>query len=130
MGGGKEAVKTKSLLWKRIVSKVKKGSKYGKANSWNARKAQYAVKLYKEAGGGYKGEKTSKNSLAKWTKQDWKYSSKDQKGKGRYLPAKIWKKLSPQEKAATNKKKKESMKKGKAKAPYSKKVAKLVRNAK
>lgn len=125
----KEAVKTKPVLWEKIVAKVKKGSKYGKANSWNARKAQYAVKLYKEAGGGYRGKKTAQNSLVKWTRQDWKYSSKEQEGKGRYLPRKVWEKLSSKEKAATNKKKKEAVKKRKLKAPYSEKIAKLVRKS-
>lgn len=124
------ADKTKPLLWKRIVAKVKKRNKYGKPDSWNARKAQYAVKLYKESGGDYKGKKTSKNSLVKWTKQDWQYSSTKFKGKGRYLPKKVWKKLSPKEKATTNKKKRASTKKGKTKASYSKKIARLVKNAK
>lgn len=123
------AEKTKPLLWKRIVSHVKKRDKYGKENSWNARKAQYAVKLYKESGGGYKGKKTNKNSLSKWTKQKWQYSSKKQEKKGRYLPKKVWEKLSQYEKQKTNKKKKQATKKGKTKAPYSKKIAKLVKNA-
>lgn len=128
---GKEfAEKTKPSLWRRIVAKVKKAGKYGKANSWNARKAQYAVKLYKESGGEYKGKKTSKNSLVRWTKQDWQYSSEISKGKGRYLPKKVWEKLTGREKAATNQRKREAAKKGKLKAPYSKKIAKLVKNAK
>lgn len=121
--------RTKPKLWEKIVAKVKKGSKYGDANSWNARKAQYAVKLYKEAGGGYVGKKKKSNSLVKWTEQDWQYSSEKQKGKGRYLPKKVWEKLSPQEKAATNRKKKAAKKKRKKKAKYSKKVAKLVKKA-
>jgi len=119
--------RTDPELWEKIKKKVKRSAKFGDANTWNARKAQHAVKLYKEAGGGYVGAKSSKNSLVKWTKQDWQYSSED--GKGRYLPKKVWEKLSPQEKAATNRKKKQATKKHKKKAKYSKKVAKLVREA-
>ena len=121
--------KTKPLLWKRIVSKVKKGSKYGDSNSWNAHKAQYAVKLYKETGGGYKGKKNSKNSLKKWSDQEWSYSDKKMEGEGRYLPKKVWSKLSSKEKEKTNRKKISGEKVGKEKVKYSKKVARLVKNA-
>lgn len=118
--------RTNPLLWKKIVERVKRGAKYGRANSWNARKAQYAVKLYKIEGGEYIGVKTPQNSLVRWTIQDWQYSSPQMKGKGRYLPKKVWDKLTSQEKAATNLAKK---KVGHKKARYSKKVARLVRNA-
>jgi len=122
----KEAIKKNPSLWKRIVAKVKRQDKYGESNSWNARKAQYAVKLYKEKGGKYEGEKAKDNSLVKWTKQKWRYSSVD---KGRYLPDKVWEKLSPQEKAATNRKKKMAIKAHQKKAKYSEKIARLVRKA-
>ena len=123
------AIKTNPSLWKRIIEKVKRGSKYGKPNSWNARKAQYSVKLYKESGGSYKGKKSPKNSLTKWTKQDWKYSSKEQEGKGRYLPKKVWDKLTPKEKEKKKQKKKQANSSRKTKAHYSKKIGKLVKNA-
>ncbi len=121
--------KTNKKLWSSIVSRVKRMAKYGKPNTWNARKAQYAVKLYKDSGGKYKGKKDSKNSLVKWTKQKWDYSSESQNVKGRYLPKKVWEKLSSSEKSATNKKKRESVKKGKKKARYSKKIVALVNKA-
>ena len=53
-------------LWKRIVARIKAGSKGGRSGQWSARKAQLAVAAYKKAGGGYKGKKSSKNKLAKW----------------------------------------------------------------
>ena len=46
------AQKTKPELGKRIVARIKAGSKGGDQGEWSARKAQLAVKLYKEAGGG------------------------------------------------------------------------------
>ena len=57
--------------WSRIKSAVKAGSKGGRPGQWSARKAQLAVQRYKKAGGGYKGKKSGKSSLSKWTKQKW-----------------------------------------------------------
>ena len=101
-------------LWKRIVARIKSGSKGGKAGQWSARKAQLAVAAYKKAGGGYSGKKSSSNSLAKWTAQKWRTSDgKPSKGKKRYLPDAAWKSLSASEKRATNRAKAEGNKKGK-----------------
>jgi|TARA_R110002153_G_scaffold299_1_gene1399 hypothetical protein len=128
------ATKTKPALWKRIVSSVKSGTKGGGKGQWSARKAQLATARYKKAGGGYKGAKSSSNSLTKWGKQKWDYVSKGDKKKpkkkrGRYLPESVRKSLSPSQKASTNKAKKRATAKGKQKAKYSKSVAKKVRRA-
>jgi hypothetical protein len=90
-------------LWKRIVSEVKSGTKGGNAGQWSARKAQIAVARYKKAGGGYKGAKSSSNSLSKWTKQKWRTKSgKPSSETGeRYLPEKAIKSLSSSEYAST-----------------------------
>jgi hypothetical protein len=97
------AKKSNPGLWKRIVSEVKSGTKGGNAGQWSARKAQIAVARYKKAGGGYKGAKSSSNSLAKWTKQKWRTKSgKPSSETGeRYLPEKAIKSLSSSEYAAT-----------------------------
>jgi hypothetical protein len=131
----KVSKKTNEKMWKRIVASVKSGSAGGRPGQWSARKAQIATKRYKKAGGGYKGAKSSSNSLSKWSKQKWDYVSKGDKKKprkkrGRYLPESVRKSLSPSQKAATNKKKRAASKAGKQKAKYSKSVAKKVRNAK
>lgn len=103
--------RTNNPKWKRIVASVKAGSKGGPAGKWSARKAQLAVQRYKKSGGGYKGKKTGKESLSKWTKQKWRTGG-GAKGKtskesgGRYLPDKAWKSLSKGEKAAVNRSKK------------------------
>ena len=62
--------------------------------------------------------KKTQRSLVDWTKQEWQYSSpseadKPKSKRGRYLPKKAWDSLSPAEKAATNKAKREGTKKGK-----------------
>jgi hypothetical protein len=123
----KTAKKTKGALWKRIVASVKAGSKGGKPGQWSARKAQIATSRYKKAGGGYRGKKSSKNSLSKWSKQKWRTSDgKPSKGKKRYLPDAAWKALSKSEKAATNRAKAKGNKKGKQFVSQPKKIAKKV----
>ena len=95
-----EAVKTNPKLWE--AAKKEATAKMG---GHSARAMQLAVQIYKKKGGGYKGEKSASNSLAKWTKQDWRTKSgKPSKETGeRYLPAKAIKALSPAEYAATTK---------------------------
>jgi len=121
----KSAKKKNPGLWKRIVARVKAGTKGGRAGQWSARKAQLATSKYKKAGGGYSGKKSSKNALSKWTKQKWRTSDgKPSKGKKRYLPAKAWKSLSASEKRATNRAKAEGNKEGKQFVRQPKKIAK------
>ena len=128
------AKKTKPRLWKRIVASVKAGSKGGRKGQWSARKAQIATARYKKAGGGYRGRKSSKNALSKWTKQKWGYvtkgdSKKPRRKRGRYLPESVRKKLTKGQKAYTNRKKRQASAKGKQRAKYTKKVARKVRRA-
>lgn len=120
--------RTNESKWKSIVSRVKSGSKGGDPGEWSARKAQLATKLYKESGGGYRGSKTSDNSLSKWTKQDWRTKSgRPSKETGeRYLPAKAIKALSSSEYAATSAAKRRGTKAGKQFVAQPKSIAKKV----
>ncbi|MEN9621954.1 MAG: hypothetical protein RLZZ67_388 [Candidatus Parcubacteria bacterium] len=52
-----------------------------KMGKFSARAMQYAVKLYKERGGGYIGKKTESNSLVKWAKSGPARNSSPQKTK-------------------------------------------------
>tara|TARA_R110000787_G_scaffold232798_2_gene339873 strand:+ start:4823 stop:5014 length:192 start_codon:yes stop_codon:yes gene_type:complete len=45
---------TKPTMRKGLFSKIKAGTKGGKAGQWSARKAQMLAKEYKAKGGGYK----------------------------------------------------------------------------
>ena len=79
-------------------------------------------------------KKKSQKSLTKWTKQKWDYISKADKKKpkskrGRYLPASARAKMTPSQKAASNRKKRKAGGVG-SRAKYSKKVRKAVRRAK
>jgi len=122
------AIKRNPALWKRIVARVKAGTKGGDASEWSARKAQLAVALYKKSGGGYQGKKSSSNSLSKWTKEKWTTSSgKPSGGTRRYLPAKAWAALSPSQRRATNQAKAEGNKKGQQFVRQPKKIAEKVK---
>lgn len=112
----KVATKTDPSLWQAKVSAAK--SKFGK---WSARAAQWATAEYKKAGGGYRGAKSSSNSLRKWTKQKWRTrdnkpaertDSSGRKVTARYLPDKAWKSLSPSEARATDAKKRAASRRG------------------
>ena len=119
------AKKTNESLWKRIVARIKAGSKGGKPGQWSARKAQLAVAAYKKAGGGYVGKKSKKNSLSKWTKQKWRTASgkKSSETGEAYAPSKTISKLKSTAKgrkklAAANRKKRAATKAGKQYAKH------------
>jgi hypothetical protein len=111
---------TKPALRERIKKKVMAGSKGGKAGQWSARKAQLVAQEYKAEGGGYSGGKSkTQKSLSKWTKEDWgtksgKPSVQGKKATGeRYLPKAKRDAMSKTEYAATTRKKRADLKKGK-----------------
>ena len=102
----------------RIKEQVIAGDKGGKPGQWSARKAQLVATEYEHAGGGFKGGKDeSQKSLEKWGEEKWHTSdnkpAEREGGTTRYLPDEAWKELSPSEKAATNRKKREGSKEGK-----------------
>ena len=45
---------TKPAMRKRLLYKIKAGSKGGRAGQWSARKAQMLARQYKAKGGGYR----------------------------------------------------------------------------
>lgn len=125
-GQGKErdlSAYTKPKLRERIKNRILRGTKGGRAGQWSARKAQLLVQAYEKAGGGYTGKKTKgQSSLKKWTKEKWRTSDNSksiQRGEKtkRYLPSRVWDKLSPAEKAAANRTKAQGSKKGKQFVP-------------
>ena len=71
----------------------------------------------------------SQRSLRKWTKQKWRTKSgkKSSETGERYLPEAAIKALSPQEYAASTRKKREDTRKGKQFSRQSKKTARKVR---
>jgi len=113
-------------LWETIKNKVMKMETAGtKAGQWSARKAQMAVAMYKEKGGGYTDKKDTNNSLVKWTNQDWRTKSgKPSHVTGeRYLPKKAIENLSNKEYRKTSRIKKEATEKGKQFSKQPEKIA-------
>jgi len=101
---------TKPQLREKIKNRIMAGSKGGKPGQWSARKAQLLAFEYEKAGGGYRGGlKKRQRSLKKWTKEKWRTSdgkpANRPGGMRRYLPAKAWSRLTPAQRAATNRKK-------------------------
>lgn len=129
----KRPLRTNEALWKRIVAKVKKGSKGGNPGQWSARKAQMAVRMYKEQGGGYRNSRSSNNSLVRWTKQKWRTKSGRNSVQGsrasgeRYLPDRAIKRLSDAEYKQTSLRKRKSIRKGKQFSQQPKKIARKVK---
>jgi len=113
-------------LWESVKNKIMKMETGGtKAGQWSARKAQMAVAMYKEKGGGYTDKKESNNSLTKWSDQHWQTKSgKPSHVTGeRYLPKKAIENLSDKEYRKTSRLKKTSMKKGKQFSKQPEKIA-------
>ena len=101
---------TKPELRERLKREIMAGTRGGNAGQWSARKAQLLAMEYRKRGGGYRGKlgKTQR-SLKRWTREKW--TTSDGKpanrpgGMRRYLPARAWSRLTPAERAATNRKK-------------------------
>lgn len=102
----KSAKRNNEPLWEYCKSEA-----VDKMGKFSARAMQYAVKLYKERGGGYIGAKSEQNSLVKWTKEDWGYVGMPKQS--RYLPKKAREHLTVGEKIATDRAKNKGTKEGK-----------------
>lgn len=115
---------TNPALRERIKNRVMAGSEGGRPGQWSARKAQLVAQRYRSAGGGYKkgvGKTKKQRSLSKWTREKWRTSDgkpalRDGKMR-RYLPDKVWGRLTPAQRAATNRKKIEGDKRGRQFVP-------------
>lgn len=121
-GGSSSVIRTNPALWEK--SKTQAVTKMGGKHS--ARAMQYAVYLYKKAGGKYRGSKPSArtNALARWSGEKWGYV--DGKRGNRYLPEKVRGGLTAEEKRRTNAAKKKSSGQGKQ---YSRQPADVARKS-
>lgn len=121
--------RTDPELWEAIKREVTKGDKGGKPGQWSARKAQLAVAIYKQRGGGYLNPKDPTNSLTRWTRQDWRTKSglPSLVTGERYLPAKAISALSASEYAATTRAKRAGMRRGEQFVKQPPKIAQKVK---
>ena len=107
-------MRTNEALWTRVKNEVQRGSLGGLPGQWSARKAQLAVKRYKDRGGRFKGRRTARNSLHQWTIQNWRTKSglPSLLTGERYLPEKAINRLSSAEYSRTTRKKRMGMRQG------------------
>lgn len=125
---------TKPELREKIKNRIMAGSRGGKPGQWSARKAQLVAIEYRKAGGGYRGKpKKAQRSLKKWTREKWTTSDGNpairKGGTRRYLPTKAWSKLTPAQRAATNRKKVIGSRKGRQFVPNTDAAAKAGKKA-
>lgn len=106
-------------LRQRIKQRIHSGTKGGKAGHWSARKSQLLNHEYQKQtrakglqpfrAGAKLGK--SQRSLRKWSRQKWQTSDKKKTAttkagfKRRYLPERVWKRMSRTEIRKTNRKK-------------------------
>lgn len=123
------AVRTDPELWEEIKAEVTRGARGGLPGQWSARKAQMAVALYQDRGGGYVGPKSPRNALAKWTREQWRTKSgrPSLETGERYLPAAAIAALTPAEYAATSRVKRAGMRKGEQFVPQPERIAEKVK---
>ena len=123
------AVRTDPELWEKVKAEVTRGSRGGLPGQWSARKAQFAVALYQDRGGGYVGPKSPRNALAKWTREQWRTKSgrPSLETGERYLPAAAIATLTPAEYAATSRAKRAGMRKGEQFVPQPERIAEKVK---
>jgi len=117
-------------LWEKIKTRVIGEQIQGThAGEWSARKAQLAVRMYKQAGGGYVGKKSQSNSLSRWSRQKWRTKSgRPSSITGeRYLPTKAIQHLSRAQYARTTAAKRLSMSRGKQFSRQPRDIAKKTR---
>lgn len=123
-------MRTNEQLWERVKAEIMQDEVAGtKAGQWSARKAQLAVKRYKDKGGTYTGQKAATNALVKWTKQDWttKSGQPSHVTGERYLPRKAIESLSAQQYASTSRTKRKGFKQGKQFVKQPHKIAEFVK---
>lgn len=126
---GTTAQRSDPDLWEEVKAEVTAGSKGGRPGQWSARKAQLAVTLYKQRGGDYIGPKSPRNSLVRWTRQEWRTKSgrPSLETGERYLPKAAIQALSDREYAATTRAKRVGMRRGEQFVPQPEDVARKTR---
>ena len=110
-------------LRERLKEEIRAGDKGGRPGQWSARRAQILVREYEKAGGGYlSAEKTeAQRHLDQWEAEEWTTADGRPAIRGdetaRYLPKEAWERLSPEERKATDRKKREVSRTGRQFVP-------------
>jgi hypothetical protein len=121
-------------LRRRLAAELLQSDKGGPPGKWSARKSQLLVKAYERAGGEYLEGRNldSARALHAWTEQDWqtrrgRASARDRGGMHRYLPAEAWRRLTPKEREAAERSKREADRRGVDRVPWPPAVKRVMR---
>jgi hypothetical protein len=123
---------TKPELRRKIKQEIMESDKGGKPGQWSARKSQLLVQEYEKRGGGYQGEKDeAARSLEEWTEQNWQTQEGDGKARKnnktkRYLPQKVWERLSEEEKQEVEENKQSASQQGEQYAEWTTAVKRVM----
>jgi hypothetical protein len=114
-----DAKYTDPELRRRLKDEIMRSDKGGKPGQWSARKSQLLVQEYEQHGGGYTSEERDEEqrSLEEWQEQEWQTMDSDERARHgditeRYLPKKVWERLSPEEKREAERTKEQASKHG------------------
>ncbi|WP_336921590.1 hypothetical protein [Aquipuribacter sp. SD81] len=135
MARSKEQKYTDPDLRERLKKEITEGDRGGRPGQWSARKAQLLAHEYEKAGGAYRGGKDdSQKHLEQWTDDEWQTADGDERARHgeeteRYLPKGAWEKLSPEERRATERRKRKGSKRGEQHVPNTSKAKDAGRRA-
>jgi hypothetical protein len=107
---------TEPELRARLKEEIKAGDRGGRPGQWSARKSQLLAHEYEQQGGGYThaGERSApQEHLQEWTRQDWRTAdggdrARDRSTTQRYLPDAAWELLDDDERAETERAKRQA----------------------
>jgi hypothetical protein len=111
-------------LRERLKEEIKAYDRGGRPGTWSARKSQVLAQEYERQGGGYEhpGEKTeAQRHLDQWTHEEWQTRDGSERARvgdvtKRYLPKEAWERMTPEERAATDRKKRQASRRGRQRA--------------
>lgn len=113
----KEDTYTHPHLQEKLKEDIKAADKSDRLGQGSARKWQFLTREHEKAQVGYKGQKTEdQRSLEKWTEEKWTTQREEEQSHhghdmARCLPKEAWKKLSPEEREATETRRRKGSKK-------------------
>jgi hypothetical protein len=112
-------------LRERLKEELRQSDRGGRPGTWSARKSQLLTREYEAQGGGYRhpGEKTeAQKHLDQWTHERWQTRDGAERARTgdvtkRYLPKAAWEQMTPEERAATDRRKREGSRRGRDRVP-------------
>jgi hypothetical protein len=109
---------TKPELREQIKEEIQASDRGGRKGQWSARKSQLLTREYQKRGGGYVGPRDERQqSLRRWGNEKWQTREGDTRARhdgetSRYLPRQAWEELSPEQRRATDAKKRRASRTG------------------